>query len=247
MGSKSRIAKHIVPILQKYIDNNDIRVYVEPFVGGANVIDKIKCERKIGYNINKYLIALLKHVQQGLPLYESVNRELYNQAKTDFKTGRTEFQDWQLGNIGFLVSYNGKWFDGGYAKPGYEKTKYGHRYRDYYRESKDNLLKQADMLADIDFITGDYKIVSSQPYNNMLIYCDPPYQNTTEFANSKCFDYIEFWNTMRDWSENNFVIISELQAPNDFKCIWEQEVSRSLNAKGKGTATEKLFIYNPAQ
>ena len=41
MGSKSRIAKDIVPIIQKCIDDNNIETYVEPFVGGANVIDKI--------------------------------------------------------------------------------------------------------------------------------------------------------------------------------------------------------------
>lgn len=46
MGSKSRIAKDIVPIIQSYINNNDIDMYIEPFVGGANVIDKIKCNKK---------------------------------------------------------------------------------------------------------------------------------------------------------------------------------------------------------
>lgn len=35
MGSKSRIAKHIVPIIQRYIDENNIKKYYEPFVGGA--------------------------------------------------------------------------------------------------------------------------------------------------------------------------------------------------------------------
>ena len=34
MGSKSRIAKYIVPIIQKYIDDNEVTKYVEPFVGG---------------------------------------------------------------------------------------------------------------------------------------------------------------------------------------------------------------------
>lgn len=47
MGSKSRIAKDIVPILQRYIDENNIDTYVEPFVGGANVIDKIKCKNEL--------------------------------------------------------------------------------------------------------------------------------------------------------------------------------------------------------
>ena len=34
-GSKSRIAKYIVPILQKEIDENHITTYFEPFVGGG--------------------------------------------------------------------------------------------------------------------------------------------------------------------------------------------------------------------
>lgn len=35
VGSKNRISKHIVPIIQSYIDDNNIRSYYEPFVGGA--------------------------------------------------------------------------------------------------------------------------------------------------------------------------------------------------------------------
>ena len=42
MGSKSRIAKHIVPIIQNYINENNIEKYVEPFVGGANMICNIR-------------------------------------------------------------------------------------------------------------------------------------------------------------------------------------------------------------
>ena len=60
-GSKSRQAKYIVPIIQKYIDDNNITVYIEPFVGGANVIDKIVCPFRYGYDINKYVIALFKY------------------------------------------------------------------------------------------------------------------------------------------------------------------------------------------
>ena len=38
--------------------------YWEPFVGGANMIDKIKYEYKYGTDKHKYLISLLRHVQQ---------------------------------------------------------------------------------------------------------------------------------------------------------------------------------------
>ena len=249
MGSKSRIAKHIVPIIQKYIDENKPTFYLEPFVGGANVIDKIKHPNKFGSDKNKYLIALLKHVQSGQPLYESVPKELYDKARTAFNNGDTsEFENWQIGNIGFLASYNGRWFDGGYAKSGYEKTKNGQRFRDYYREAKDNLLAQAPNLKGIEFSACDYKrYTSSGEPCGCLIYADPPYANTKQYKNAANFDYDEFWQTMRDWSKNNIVIISEQNAPDDFEVIWEQPVSRSIKATDKNVSVEKLFKYKGEQ
>ena len=241
MGSKSRIAKHIVPIIQRYIDENNIEKYVEPFVGGANVIDKVRCKEKYGFDKNKYLIAMLKRVQSGEKLYEEVPKELYDKARTAFNTGDISgFEDWQIGNIGFIASYNGRWFDGGYAKPGYEKTKYGERYRDYYREAKDNLLNQAESLKGIIFQAQDYR--EANPCG-CVIYCDPPYANTKQYANARDFNYEEFWQTMREWSDRNIVLISEQNAPDDFECIWEQEVSRSIKATDKSKSTEKLFKY----
>ena len=44
IGSKAKIAADIVPILQGYINEYGIKQYVEPFVGGFNIIDKIECE-----------------------------------------------------------------------------------------------------------------------------------------------------------------------------------------------------------
>ena len=41
VGSKNRISKELAPIIQSYI-TEDTKGYLEPFVGGANMIDKIK-------------------------------------------------------------------------------------------------------------------------------------------------------------------------------------------------------------
>ena len=195
---------------------------------------------------NKYLIALLKRVRDEEALYEEVSKELYDKARTAFNTGNTsEFEDWEVGNIGFLASYNGRWFDGGYAKPGYEKTKNGARLRNYYQEAKSNLLKQAPNLKDITFGVYDYKaLIELSHDSSILIYCDPPYQGTKQYANATTFDYNEFWQTMREWSRRNIVLISEENAPDDFECIWSQEVSRSIKAQEKSKSVEKLFIYN---
>lgn len=266
MGSKSRIAKYIVPILQKEIDDNNINVYIEPFCGSCSIIDKIKCDRKIANDYNPYLIALLEHVANGggggLP--ESVPKELYDKARAIYYKiekapwykrreilDSSEFELWELGAIGFLASYNARFYEGGYAKSGYEKTKNGLRYRDYYREAKDNFLRQAPLLKDITFVTSDYKDLLNDYWSNILtnkkykplIYCDPPYANTKQFSNSKDFNYNEFWQTMREWSKTNTVYISELEAPSDFECVWKKEVSRSIKATDKSRAVEKLFKY----
>lgn len=44
VGSKNKL----IPILQKCIDEVKPEFYLEPFVGGANVIDKISHANKIG-------------------------------------------------------------------------------------------------------------------------------------------------------------------------------------------------------
>ncbi len=246
MGSKQRIAKFIVPIIQNYIDENNITQYIEPFVGGANIIDKIECKLKIGTDLNKYLIALLNRVKNDLPLYQDVDKNTYNLCKNYYnhKIDEPHFEDWEIGNIGFLASYNGRWFDGGYGKPVFETTKNGKRFRNYYQEAKNNLLKQAQNLffKDCCFYCSDYENYLNLHIENTLFYVDPPYQNTTKYSNAFKFDYIRFWNWCRQMSKKNIVIISELNAPDDFKCIWEHKANRSINVKNKSNQIEKLFV-----
>lgn len=245
MGSKSRIAKDIVPIIQKAIDDNDIHLYLEPFLGGANVIDKIQCDTKFGYDINRYLICLFNHVKSGKELPEVISKEYYNilrKAWYDNNKG-DKIQDWEIGLL-WLSSYNGRGPDGGMSVEGYEKRKDGTvKYRNYYQERKNNLLKQfkQPLCRDIIFDVKDYRDLDN--LNRYVIYADPPYFQKKQYANSKDFDYDEFWNKMREWAQNNIVFISEQQAPDDFECIWSQKISRSIKATDKQPAVEKLFIY----
>lgn len=235
MGSKSRIKKYVVPYLQELINTHEIDTYIEPFVGGANVIDDIQCQNKIGGDLHSKLIALLEHVQNGGELPVEVPRELYNDVRANKDTDK--YEDWFIGAVGFLASYNGRYFDGGYAKTTVEKNG---RIRDYYDECKRNLQKQAPKLKDVSFINCDYKSFSDT--KGALIYCDIPYKGTKQFSVGKDFDHDEFWQWVRDMSEHNVVVVSELQAPDDFECVWEQPVIRTQNAKKREIATEKMFV-----
>ena len=95
------------------------------------------------------------------------------------------------------------------------------------------------------FYCLDYKDVPIP--ENAIIYCDPPYKDTTGYTTSKNFNYEEFWGYMRKLSKTHKVFISEEQAPEDFECIWSKEVKRVLdvNKANIQSKTEKLFVYNP--
>lgn len=241
MGSKSRIAKYIVPILQECIDSNNVTTYIEPFVGGGNVIDKIRCQERIGSDINPYLIALLKRVQEGKPLLDEVSRNTYNLVRNG--TDKDKYEQWYVGNIGFLASYNGRWFDGGYAKPISIKTPNGNKIRDYYQESKRNLEQQAGDLSTVSLNCISYEYYLKTDYSGVCFYLDPPYFHTKEFRIATNFDYVDFWNFARRLSKNNYVYISEQYAPNDFEIVWSKPVLRSINAQNKEYKTECLFKW----
>ena len=137
-----------------------------------------------------------------------------------------------------LKEHDGRWFDGGYANSGYE----GKRYRDYYMESKNNLMNQAMAIRNVEFYVNDYKDLEIAPRS--MVCCDAPYKNKKQYENSTRFDYVTYWNWIREISMNNHVVVSEENAPSDFVCIWSKPVSRSIKAKEKTIAIEKLFTYS---
>lgn len=231
MGSKTKIADYIVPIIQSHIAVSGSRTYIEPFCGGCNVIDKIKAVNRIAADKNEYLIALFKYLQSGGKLPEAVPKEEYDRVRA----APSNFPKWYVGAVGFLASFGGRFFDGGYA--GIINN------RNYYQEAKDNILKQIRQggISGIDFIAKDYREFSPK---GCVVYCDPPYEDTKGYKSAKGFEQSEFWQLMREWSRNNVVLISEQKAPEDFVAVWEKEVDRTIKAKGSCRATEKLFLLN---
>ncbi|MER2108221.1 MAG: DNA adenine methylase [Solibacillus sp.] len=237
MGSKSRIAKYIVPIIQQRINDYGLKCYVEPFVGGANVIDKIACENKIGCDKQKYLIALYENLHRIQELPEFVTKEHYSLVRDSFKNNTNDFEDWYKGAIGFFASYNGKFFEGGYAAIAH--TKNG-GIRNYYAEARRNLEKQIKDLGGIVWRFGDYR-ETCFGLKNCLIYCDPPYKETTQYGASANFNHSDFWDWCREMSKENVVLVSEQQAEEDFECIWEMPTKRTIDNTKRIDCIERLF------
>lgn len=238
MGSKANIASQIVPFIHSYMLVNGITTYIEPFVGGANMMEKVQATTRFGYDKNKYIISLFQYLQKGGELPEDVSRAQFNDCRVHFRAQDKYYDDWFLAAVGFLAGFNGRFYDGSYAEP----ATYDGKYRDYYQERKKNLLEQMKSLQDVQFGVSDYRDLKP---NNSLIYCDPPYIDKKQYLEiEKEFNSEEFWTIVREWSKNNIVLISEENAPDDFDVIWEKDVTRSVNAKHKTSVTEKLFIHN---
>ena len=181
MGSKNRIAKEILPIILK--DRKENQYYVEPFCGGLGTFDKVTGLR-IANDKNKYLIAMWKGLQENRPRPHEISKELYSKARTEFNNGTNiEFDDFMIGWIGFMGSFNGRFYDGGYS--GKTET------RNYIDEQIRNTEKQVQLLQGAEFYSCDYdKLVIP---DNSIIYCDIPYKNTTHYNTSKGFDYERFY------------------------------------------------------
>jgi len=230
VGSKNRISKYLVPIIQSIIDNKKIQTYVEPFVGGANIIDKINCSSRIGYDLHEGLISIYQGVQNNFipPLH--ITEDMYKQAKEGL------IKDPLRSYIGFQGSYATKWW-GGYAR-GFKADKVTPR--DIYNERTRNFMKQIPKLKNIVFEVKNYQDIIVK---DSLIYCDPPYANTTKYRDS--FNHQIFWGWVRKQSQENVVLVSEFIAPDDFKIIWEKERVCSLDKNtGSLKKIERLFTLN---
>lgn len=238
VGSKNKISKYIVPIIQKYIDDNKIRTYIEPFVGGGNIIDKICCEEKIGNDLKKDLIEFYKATTENPILLDTLPEIVDKDLFFKVRDNKQNYETWYYMSIMLFASYNAYLQQPTYG--GMAKTKDG-KIRNYFQEALNNYKKQLPNLYDIKFTNFDYSYYSD--CKNYLIYCDIPYQNCNKVKYIQDFDYDKFWQWARDLSKDNIVLTSEYDAPSDFECIWCKEVNVSMDYNSRHKRVEKLFIW----
>ena len=224
MGSKRKLIKHIKPIIENVIVREKIKNYFEPFVGGCNIIDSIRCKNKFGNDINKYLIELLKKQQTGFRFPTNISEDEYNKVNKN----RDSYDDWYVGFVGFCSTFMAGFFNG------YGVT----NNKPICSFSIKSLQKQN--LKNIILSNGNYYDVEIP--DKSFIYCDPPYRNTTNY--NDCIDYDYFYNWCIEKSKNNFILISEYNMPSDlFESILEIEHSINCSSQriNKTISYEKLF------
>lgn len=242
VGGKSRIAYDICTEINNIAINENIKDYYEPFVGGGAVIENVNIQNRYGSDLNKYLIALYKKLQEPEMFeYPALNKEKWNHIRYN----KDMYEDWLVAFAGFFCSFNGVWFRG-----------WSGEYFDKYNKSINaqyigfrNLCNERMLLKNIHFKNCSYKDIEI-PYHS-IIYCDAPYIGTEQYAGAgEKFNFDEYYNWLVEIAKSNLVLISEYRMPTDkFKSIRTYEISSNLGRKftdgkniDRSTAIEQLFV-----
>lgn len=206
---------------------------MEPFVGGANIIDRMT-DPRIGADANPYIIALYQALQKGWRPKPRYTKDEYfdinaNRDRNPAETG------YVLTACSFRCKWAASWGGAFTLKDGEVSIRQDSAYQ--------SLIRQIPFLMGIEFVYSDYASLAIPPES--LIYCDPPYADTTSYKQE--FDSARFWQWCRDKSdEGHTIFVSEYQAPDDFDCILEiPHTSHIGYGENNGRRVyERLFIYS---
>lgn len=220
VGSKRRLAKDIIPIINTFSKD---KTFIDACCGGCNIIanpkHKIEATTKIAYDNNKYLIALLNKFKHDKPNFADVTEEEYKAVKNN----KNNYEDWYIGYVGFLASFGAGFFNG------FARSKERNRTLGAYnglskQDFSDIEIKQQD-LFDLQTI-------------NAVIYIDPPYRNVKKYKTE--FDYEKFWDKAQELAKDNIVLVSEQTLPQNisYEILLEKSLKMTMNAVG--TYKEKI-------
>ena len=229
LGGKSRIAKPIARAILEANRQGEIKRYVEPFVGAANILGLVapRLPKPHAGDLHEDLILLLKAVRSGWKPPSRVSEAMYEGLRDAEPSALRGF-------VGFACSFSGKWF-GGYARDPLGG-------RDYASGAARGLVALAPTLRRVDLRCIAYQDWDVGPGD--LVYADPPYAGRAGYSVG-VFDSTRFWATMDDWSERGaFVLVSEYKAPDNWTPIWQRSVSSTVAADKAGTdmaRTERLW------
>lgn len=118
------------------------------------------------------------------------------------------------------------------------------------RELQLQRLQQLEQLEQLERLEANKVVCKSYDQieipKGAVIYCDPPYQGTEEYAEGG-FNHAKFWEWCREKSKTNKVFVSEYKAPSDFESVLSFDQKSTLQGgcqSHNNQPSEKLFVYN---
>ena len=232
IGGKARGSQHILAVLNHpQFDGFD---YVEPFVGMGHVLRRVTNKRS--YNAsdaNPLVMRLLTAVQAGEAL-PPITKARYAQLRAETEPTL------ERAVAAFQYSYNGREW-GGYVSTYTRKN----GTVDDIPKSRANhyaALRASPSFQSAALSHCDYR--AHTPHAQCLVYCDPPYRDTTGYRGAGAFDHAAFWQVVRAWSAHAVVLVSEYAAPPDFACVASRAKPSCLAGGHRQTPrVERLFVH----
>lgn len=149
---------------------------------------------------------------------------------------------YEIGSVEWYSSYTRGGFSRGYAK--------NTATRNFFQEARKNheIQSLTPEYKKINFICDTYKSVVNRFSNieNVLLYCDAPYKNTTKYDISKNFNYSEYYSWIKETSKIFPIFVSEQYLPEEFDKykIWKKEVKRTNGNDHQFKANETLWLID---
>lgn len=211
------MAKHIAPFIQARLKAGT-GLFIEPFVGGFNLVPAVQPEAAVCNDIHPGLYSLYQGLKEGTfnppdSLSEDEYRGLKSQSPYNWDDPLNAF-------AAFGCSFGAiEWSN--YAKDKRKKD-------DFAATAKRGLLKKAAFMDVVTFTCMSYLSMRSLPGD--VIYADPPYIGTTGYSMS--FDHSPFYK----WCEDNarrgvHVLVSEFTAPDrpGWDVVWSKNRQIAVN------------------
>ena len=222
------MAKKIIPFMEAaHIDG---KPYIEPFVGGGNMIQAVPFDRRYGSDIDQYVISYLEAIRDGWVPPSLLTKEEYVYIKDNMDEHPPEL----IGFVGYACSFGTKFF-GGYAQG---------EGRNFAAEGQRNALKQAPLLKGIKFKSCGYQDIT-YPVGS-TVYMDPPYEGTLGYKVG-AFDHDEFWGYVKELSATCNVFVSEYEAPDGWIPLIRSESNTSIGLGDHKRRVEQLFVLDASQ
>lgn len=225
VGGKYRQSKVWAPKILELTE--DRARYIEPFVGGASMLEKLAphfAEAFAG-DLNEDLVLMWKDVQSGAATSYPENVNVLDHGVMRVSNEHSGVRAF----VGFGCSFAGMWFA---------------TFHDGAAKTKRAILKSADKLKNVDFRHQSYEAWDNIIIPGTVVYCDPPYAGTMKFkANEVHMDYDKFWQWMREWRDRGaHVFVSEYNAPPDWTCVSELNLAKTVSSTKNGARQlDKLF------
>ena len=228
MGGKHRVGKKIAAVVGFYEPVH----YHEPFCGMFGVGKHVDALCVTASDVHQDLIAMLKAVRDGWEGPEYIHEPYWRELK---------YAVWHhaiRAYVGFGCSFGGKFFGNPARDP-----KNGHGVEYFAARMRRSMAKLRPLIQGVSFDCHSYLEYKGQAD---LLYCDPPYADTSGYSQGGKFNPAEFWDWVEKQSKNRVVLVSELKCPENrgIKSVLDFPLKYTVNREKPMQVMERIFTFN---